>query len=96
MLFLRDFLACLLALLFLHGDQRIGDVVLVDVRDVVERFLTDASSGHELDVIDPDVGIEALSTPEWPLEIRAEIMEASILPSEPQTAHFGQNSVPSG
>jgi len=46
----------LLGLLFLN--QFVRDVVFIDVGDVGHRLFTDPFPGNDLDVIEPDVGIE--------------------------------------
>src|SRR6185295_2536450 len=45
--------------LFVLHRERIGDVVLVDVADVLHRLAADPSRGHPLHVVEPHVGIEA-------------------------------------
>src|SRR5258706_13039802 len=40
--------------------QLVGNVVLVDVAYVDDGLLTDAACGNELDVVEPDVAIQAL------------------------------------
>src|ERR1700683_5872328 len=39
--------------------QSVGDVILVDIGDVLHGLAPDAIGGDALDVVEPDVGIEA-------------------------------------
>src|ERR1700734_1995171 len=47
------------ALLHLVLHQRVGDIVFVDVGDVLHGLASDAVVGDPLDVVEPHVGIEA-------------------------------------
>jgi hypothetical protein len=43
----------------LIGDKAIGDVVLVNVADVRDRFATDPLRGDAFDVVEPEIRIQA-------------------------------------
>jgi hypothetical protein len=46
------------ALLFLDLDQFIGEVILVDVGDVVDGLSADTGSCNRFDIVDPKVGVK--------------------------------------
>ena len=56
-------LFCGLPKLILFARYFVGDVMLVNVADVLHRFLTDIVSYHQLHVSEPLVGIESFCGP---------------------------------
>ena len=56
---------------FLLRDQRVADVILVDIADILNGFAANLARGDDLDVAEPLVGVEALT-----FRLRAELRYA--------------------